>query len=108
MFNLEAFRHMRPGSLLINVGRGETVDEPALLYALQEGQIAGAGLDVLPTEPLPDNHPLWDMENVIITPHVAGDSPLRSERVVDLFCTNLQRYAAGLPLMGLVDKQEGY
>ncbi|PKB65104.1 MAG: hypothetical protein BZY82_09660 [SAR202 cluster bacterium Io17-Chloro-G3] len=108
MFDLEAFRHMRPSSLLINVGRGETVVETALLQALQEGQIAGAGLDVLPTEPLPDNHPLWDMENVIITPHVAGDSPLRSERVVDLFCANLQRYAAGLPLMGLVDKQEGY
>ena len=108
MFSLEAFQRMRPHALLINVSRGEIVDEPSLLQALRQGLIGGAGLDVFATEPLPEDNPLWSMENVIITPHVAGESSLRSDRVVDLFVTNVQRYASGQPLLNVVDKQEGY
>ncbi len=108
MFNLEAFQRMRPHALLVNVSRGEIVNEPSLLQALRQGLIGGAGLDVFATEPLPEDSPLWSMENVIVTPHVAGESSLRSDRVVDLFVTNLQRYAGGQPLLNIVDKQEGY
>ena len=72
------------------------------------GQIGGAGLDVLPWEPLPDGHPLWEMENVIITPHAAGGSPLRLGRSVDVFCENLKRDLAGQPLLSVIDKRKGY
>ena len=77
MFDLKAFRSMKRHALLINVTRGKIVDGPSLLQALEEGLIGGAGLDVTPEEPLPQDSPLWDMKNVIITPHVAGGSPLR-------------------------------
>ncbi|MBC8229329.1 D-2-hydroxyacid dehydrogenase [bacterium] len=108
MFDLEGFRHMKRHALLINVTRGKIVDGPSLLQALEEGLIGGAGLDVTPEEPLPEDSPLWDMKNVIITPHVAGGSPLRMDRTVDLFCENLKRLIAGEPLMSVIDKQKGY
>ena len=108
MFNLEAFHHMKRHALLINVTRGKIVDGPSLLQALEAGLIGGAGLDVTPEEPLPEDSPLWDMKNVIITPHVAGGSPLRMDRTVDLFCENLKRLIAGEPLMSVIDKQKGY
>ncbi len=108
MFDLEAFRRMKPHALLLNVTRGKIVDGPSLLQALEEGLIGGAGLDVTPEEPLPQDSPLWDMKNVIITPHVAGGSPLRTDRTVDLFCESLKRFISGEPLMSVIDKRKGY
>ncbi len=108
MFDDEAFRRMKPNALLINVTRGEIVDERSLIRALQENRIGGAGLDVTPQEPLPPDSPLWDMPNVIITPHVAGGSPHRLDRTVGLFCDNLERFLAGKPLLSVIDKRKGY
>ena len=108
LFNARAFAHMRAHAILINVTRGAIVDGEALLQALQAGRIGGAGLDVTDPEPLPPEHPLWRMSNVVITPHAAGGSPLRQDRVVDLFCANLRRFQAGDPLDGVIDKHKGY
>ncbi len=108
MFDDEAFRRMKPSALLINVTRGKIVDGPSLLSALEEGLIGGAGLDVTPEEPLPQVSPLWDMPNVIVTPHVAGGSPHRDDRTVGLFCDNLERYLVGKPLRSVIDKRKGY
>ncbi len=108
MFNYEAFRRMKQHALLINVTRGKIVDGPDLIRALNEGLIGGAGLDVTPEEPLPQDSPLWDMPNVIITPHVAGGSPIRLDRTIGLFCDNLERLLAGEPMLSVVDKQKGY
>jgi len=99
---------MKPTAYLMNVGRGGLVDEAALVRALQEGKIAGAGLDVFAQEPLPEDSPLWEMPNVMITPHDAGDSPRSHERLMDLFCENLRRYVSGEPLLSVVDKEVGY
>lgn len=108
MFNDEAFQQMQSHALLINVTRGKIVDEQALLRSLNNGHIGGAGLDVTPIEPLPSDSPLWDMSNVIITPHVAGGSPIRMDRTVDLFCDNLERFLVNKPLLSVIDKQKGY
>lgn len=108
MFNDAAFQKMQSHALLINVTRGKIVDGPALIRALNDGQIGGAGLDVTPEEPLPEDNPLWDMSNVIITPHVAGGSPIRMDRTVALFCDNLERFLVGKPLLSVIDKQKGY
>lgn len=99
---------MRPGSLLINVARGPVVDESALAEALQSGHLGGAGLDVTEVEPLPESSPLWDMKNVVITPHVGAQSARRVDVTVDFFCENLQRFLAGKPLRNLVDKRLGF
>ena len=96
------------GAYLLNVGRGGTVDEAALIEALRQGRLAGAGLDVFEQEPLSPDSPLWDMENVLITAHYAGDSPHYHERAMAIFLDNLQRYTAGQPLRNVVDKQRGY
>ena len=108
LFDQEAFARMRSHALLINVTRGRIVDEQALLTALAAGQIGGAGLDVVPQEPLPEDHPLWRMDNVLITPHTAGGSPNRDGRNVALFCENLRRYLAGKALLSVIDKRKGY
>lgn len=108
LFNCERFARMKRGAILINVTRGELIDESALIAALDSGQLAGAGLDTAPGEPLPPNNPLWRMENVIVTPHVAGASPRRGDRIVELFCENLHRYQRGEALMGVIDKTKGY
>jgi len=99
---------IKPGAYLINVGRGPVLDEAALIDALQDGRLAGAALDVFETEPLPPDSPLWDMPNVLITAHYAGDSPLYHERALAIFLDNLERYVVGRPLRNLVDKQRGY
>ena len=99
---------MQAHALLINVTRGKIMDENALLAALENGQIAGAGLDVTPEEPLLDDHPLWHMPNVIITPHTAGGSPNRQDRIVNLFCENLRRFRQGEEMLSVIDKQKGY
>jgi len=108
MFDDTAFEHMKATAILINVTRGPIVDDAALVRALQAKLIGGAGLDVTPTEPLPADHPLWRMENVVITPHVAGASPLRMDRAVDLFCRNLRLFRAEKPLESVIDKRKGY
>ncbi len=108
LFDQAAFACMRDHALLINVTRGKIVDETALLEALERKQIGGAGLDVVPQEPLPGDHPLWKMDNVLITPHTAGGSPNRDGRCVALFCENLRRYMDGLPLLSVIDKRKGY
>ena len=108
MFNDEAFQRMKSHALLINVTRGKIVDGPSLLRALNEGQIGGAGLDVTPEEPLPQDSPLWDMPRVIITPHAAGGSPIRLDRTVELFCDNIERFLADKPLLSVIDKRKGY
>ncbi|AFY31735.1 D-2-hydroxyacid dehydrogenase [Calothrix sp. PCC 7507] len=101
-------RALRPSAYLINIARGAIVDEPALITALREGWIAGAGLDTVSTEPLPPDNPLWSFPNVFITPHCSALSPYLKERLTELFLDNLQRYQAGLPLRNVVDKQAGY
>jgi len=99
---------MKPGSLLVNVGRGRIVDEHALVEALAAGRPGAAALDVFEREPLHADSPLWDMENVIVTPHVAGFGARFWEGLVDLFAANLERWRAGLPLENMVDKRRGY
>jgi phosphoglycerate dehydrogenase-like enzyme len=99
---------MKPSAYLINIGRGATVQTPALVRALQEGWIAGAGLDVVDPEPLPPDSPLWEMDNVILTGHYSGLTPRYFERAFAILLDNLQRYRAGQPLRNVVDKQLGY
>ena len=101
-------RAMKPNAYLVNIARGPIVDEAALVRALQEGWIAGAGLDVFEEEPLPDHSPLWDMESALISPHVAGFTPRYDERATALFAQNLARYLQGEPLLNLVDSGRGY
>jgi phosphoglycerate dehydrogenase-like enzyme len=108
MIGQPELRAMKPTAYVINVGRGGTVDEDALVQALREGWIAGAGLDVFETEPLPQDSPLWGLDRVIITAHYAGVTPHYQERALEVFLDNLQRYQAGEPLRNVVDKQLGY
>lgn len=99
---------MKPTAYLIVVSRGGIVDENALAEALREGRLAGAGLDVTESEPLPAESPLWDAPNLIITPHTAGDSTEKERRCVEILKENLRRYAHGETLLNLVDKRRGY
>ncbi|MGB9775438.1 MAG: D-2-hydroxyacid dehydrogenase [Anaerolineae bacterium] len=99
---------MKPDAWLINISRGAIVDEEALVEALRAGRIGGACLDVFVEEPLPPESPLWDLPNVIITPHNSWSSPYIEEREIDLFLENLRRYVVGEPLLNVVDKQAGY
>lgn len=99
---------MKSTAYLINIGRGGLVDEKMLVRALLEGWIAGAGLDVFEREPLPADSPLWDMRNVVITPHFAGATPVYADRVTDIFTENLRRYQRGEPLVNVVDKRLAY
>jgi phosphoglycerate dehydrogenase-like enzyme len=102
------FKNMKPGAFLIDVSRGGVVDHGGLIEALVEKRLAGAALDVYPVEPLPENSPLWEMPNVILSPHIAGASGEYLERAVDLFRENLRRYLAGQPLLNRYDRQRGY
>jgi phosphoglycerate dehydrogenase-like enzyme len=103
-----ALRAMRPSGLLVNVGRGSAVDQVALERALREGWIAGAALDVVEHEPLPADHPLWRMPNVLLTPHIAGITPRYEDRAAALFLENLRRYVADAPLLNVIDRARGY
>ncbi len=98
LFNAETFAVMKKGAHFVNVGRGELVDESALINALQSQHLAGAALDVFATEPLPEDSPLWDMKNVIITPHSSGASPKAGLRSEDMFVENLANFLNGQPL----------
>lgn len=105
LFNRARLRHMKRTAYLINVGRGVIVDLADLTAALTAGEIAGAGLDVFEIEPLPSTHPLWKMENVIITPHIAAASPRIAKRHLETLLDNLRRFVAGQPLRNVVDKE---
>jgi phosphoglycerate dehydrogenase-like enzyme len=105
LFNRERIGWMKRSAFLINVGRGVIVDLADLTAALQASEIAGAGLDVFEIEPLPKDHPLWRMENVIITPHCAAASPRVPERHLETLMENVRRFVAGQPLLNVVDKR---
>ena len=104
----KALRAMKHASCLINVSRGDIVDEPVLIRALREGWIAGAALDHFQTAPLPADSPLWDLENVVVTPRSAGASSHTREDTLRVFKENLERYVAGRPLLNVFDRERGY
>jgi phosphoglycerate dehydrogenase-like enzyme len=108
MFNEKVFRSMKKTAYFLGLSRGALTDEAALARALKEGWIAGAGLDVAKTEPLPTTSPLWDCPNLIITCHSSGFAPQRRVRLIGLLADNVRRYSSGLPLLNVVDKQRGY
>ena len=108
MFNEKVFRSMKKTAYFLGLSRGALTDEDALARALKEGWIAGAGLDVAKTEPLPSSSPLWDCPNLIMTCHSAGFAPQRRIRLMGLLADNVRRYSSGLPLLNVVDKQRGY
>ena len=97
-------------AFVINVGRGSAIDQPALVDALNAGQLAGAALDVFVQEPIPDGDPIWDAKNLLLTPHVSGQLSLgyTRDKNVALFCEDLENYAAGRPLARYVDRKIGY
>jgi len=101
-------RCLKPTAFLINISRGSLVDTEALTRALESGALAGAALDVTEPEPLPPEHRLWKLKNVLITPHLAGSTDRFWQRQADLLTENLRRYLAGEPLLNLVDKKKGY
>lgn len=108
MFNRALIARMPPDAYLINIGRGAIVVLDDLVAALREGIIAGAALDVFETEPLPPAHPLWSMENAILTPHVAGFSPRIAGRHLGVLVDNVERFAQGKPLLNVVDKRRWF
>jgi phosphoglycerate dehydrogenase-like enzyme len=103
----EFFSAMKPTAIIVNVGRGATIVTEALMRAIDRGDIAGAGLDVTDPEPLPADHPLWAMPEVVITPHIAGRGSTSGMRY-RLLLENLRRYQAGEPLLNLVNIEDGY
>jgi phosphoglycerate dehydrogenase-like enzyme len=108
MIDARALDAMKPGSWLINIARGALVDDRALLTALGEGRIGGAILDAFREEPLPPTSPFYDLPNVIVTPHTAWSTGRVLDRSIELFCDNLRLFAAGEPLVNLVDPTAGY
>lgn len=108
LFDKKKFACMKSTAIIMNIGRGGIIHEKELIDALKQKQIAGAALDVTEQEPLPADSPLWDMENVIITPHHSGLSEKYMDRAIDLFCENLKLFLKGKPLKTEVDKKRGY
>jgi phosphoglycerate dehydrogenase-like enzyme len=108
MFNEPIFRSMKKTAYFLALSRGKLFDDMALVKALQEGWIAGAGLDVFPVEPPPPSHPIFDCANVVMTMHTSGWSPDRQTRLIEFFAENVRRYTEGLPLLNVVDKKLGY
>jgi phosphoglycerate dehydrogenase-like enzyme len=108
MIGAHELARVKRGAILVNLGRGALIDEAALAQALADGRVAGAGLDVFQTEPLPEASPLWSAPNVIVTPHVSGLAPGLWERAVAMFARNLRAYLEGRPLENVVDKRAGY
>ncbi|HWQ28334.1 MAG TPA: NAD(P)-dependent oxidoreductase, partial [Dehalococcoidia bacterium] len=101
-------RAMKPTAVLVNIARGPIVVEDDLVRALRERWIAGAALDVFEREPLPPESPLWDLENVILTPHISGGTEIYNQRAVAIFTDNIRRFLAGQPLRNVVDPSRGY
>ena len=108
LFDADRFAAIKQGAHFYNLGRGTTVDQAALIEALESGQLGGAGLDVTDPEPLPETSPLWDMENVIITSHSSGHSPKMLERRFEMLCENVRRYLSGESMLNVVDQTQGY
>jgi phosphoglycerate dehydrogenase-like enzyme len=108
LINATRLAKMKPDACLINVGRGQSIDEAALVEALRTKKIGGAALDVFIEEPLPPDSPLWDLENVLITPHTSGLTEKQWERQYTLVAENMRRYLNHEPLLAVVDKQKGY
>ena len=108
LIGVREFAAMKPGAVIINVGRGAVIDEPAMIRALTEKRILGAGLDVFTTEPLPAGHPFFQLENVLLSPHSADHTPDWLERAMQFFLTQFERFAKGEPLLNVVDKKRGY
>lgn len=108
MLDAAAIDRIKPGAVLVNAGRGGVIDEPALVQALQKQRLAGAALEVFATEPLPTDSPLWDLPNVLISPHTTALSAHENERIDQLFTTNLHHYLRGEPLLSRVDPKLFY
>jgi phosphoglycerate dehydrogenase-like enzyme len=108
MFNEDVFRSMKRTAYFVALSRGRLFDDLALVRALKEKWIAGAGLDVFPQEPPPSDHPIFDCPNVVMSAHTSGWSPDRQVRLIEQFAENVRRYAIGAPLMNVVDKKAGY
>ncbi|MET8692758.1 D-2-hydroxyacid dehydrogenase [Streptomyces bauhiniae] len=108
MFDAHRFGVMQPSAVFVNVGRGELVDEPALAEALRRRWIAGAALDVFTTEPLPADSPLWDLPGLLVSPHMSGDTAGWRDELGTQFVDLFERWAAGRPLVNVVDKKRGY
>lgn len=108
LYDRKVFEAMPRTARFVNIGRGPSVVEQDLLAALREGEIAGAGLDVFATEPLPEDHPFWDLEGVIVSPHMSADTFGWREALVELFAENLERWRSDRPLRNVVDKHRGY
>jgi phosphoglycerate dehydrogenase-like enzyme len=108
LFDAQAFARVKPGAILINVGRGAIVDTDAMLAALESGRLAGACLDVTEPEPLPSDHPLWLLPQVVITPHNSSRAELTGDRREELLFENLRRFGAGEGLLNVVDLSAGY
>jgi len=108
LFDYQKFKKMKPSAYFINIGRGKIVNEQDLIRALKENVIAGAGLDVFEEEPLPSDSELWNLENVIITPHYSGWTPYYMDRVIDIFCENLEAFLKNQEMPNLIDKERGY
>ena len=108
MMGAEQFRAMKPTAFLVNMARGKVVDEKALIAALQSGEIGGAGLDTFEVEPLPEDSPLWDMENVIITPHCTPSLPDREARMLDYAIQNVTAYREGTPFVNRITEKSLY
>ncbi|GIO10553.1 3-phosphoglycerate dehydrogenase [Cohnella xylanilytica] len=109
LFDADRFAKMKPGALFVNIGRGASVDTDALLEALRSGRLAGSGLDVVDPEPLPEDHPLWNEDNVILTPHIGGNTDSYKERLAELFIANLRAYLeTGRPDRNVVDYRLRY
>ncbi len=108
LIDAAAIATMKPGAIVINVARGQLIDEAALADALEAGRLGGAVLDVFPTEPLPSHSPLWALPNVIVTPHNSGFRTGHFDAVIDLFAENLKRFERGVELLNVVDLERGY
>jgi phosphoglycerate dehydrogenase-like enzyme len=108
LFNAKLLKQLKPGAILTNAARGAIVETPALVEALKSGHLAGAGLDVTDPEPLSADNPLWQMDNVILTPHIGGYAPHVEAQVFAIVLENIRRFLSGRPLLNIVDRKKGY
>jgi glyoxylate/hydroxypyruvate reductase len=97
-----------PQAIVVNLARGDVIEEPALIDSLRAGAVAAACLDVFATEPLPDDSPLWRLDNVLVSPHSASTVDVENQLITDLFCRNLKNWLAGQPLLNLFQAERGY
>jgi phosphoglycerate dehydrogenase-like enzyme len=108
ILNARTFAHLRPTAVVVNVGRGDTIDTDALVTALDTGKLSGAALDVVEPEPLPAGHTLYGRKNVVLTPHMSGRTERYMDLALDIFIENLERLKNGKELLNVVDPRRGY